>query len=131
MVCISDFNSELLFQNFLRLAKSNLLWMFCMMLWKVRNIEHGKRYMSQLCWNTWNFVWIFARATWLKRDYTSIRTSVSRYVWTELGFICLISDFSNFQSLPFKVNIFYIIKFASKIFYGLLGKVFWVFVFVG
>lgn len=67
------------FQNSSRLAKSSLPLMFSMMLWKVRNTEHGRKSTSRLCWSTWNSVWISARVIWQKKDCTSTRISASRY----------------------------------------------------
>lgn len=67
------------FQNSLRSAKSSPPLMFSMMLWKVRNTEHGRKSTSRLCWSTWNSAWISARVIWQKKDCTSTRIFASRY----------------------------------------------------
>lgn len=90
--CIFWFVSLLLIgfylQNSLRLAKSSLPLMFSMMLWKVKNTEHGRKSTSRLCWSTWNSVWISARVIWQKKDCTSTRIFASRYGFWFFFLIC-------------------------------------------
>lgn len=75
------------FQNSLRLAKSSLPLMFSMMLWKVKNTEHGRKSTSRLCWSTWNSAWISARVIWPKKGCTSTRIFASRYGFSRINFL--------------------------------------------
>jgi len=61
------------------LARSRGLWMHCMTSSKARDIEHGRRFTSQLWRNTSTFVSSSRRATLPKKACTSTKTYANRY----------------------------------------------------
>ena len=68
------------FQSSLTLGRSSELWMLCTMSSRARDIEHGRRYTSQLWRNISTFVSSSRKAISPKKACTNIRTFASRYV---------------------------------------------------